>query len=107
MDFKGSDTVLKILKGGMMGLFRKKRKKFGEILIEKGLATKEDVDGALKLQKEIRETKQVQKKIGAILYGKGIIDLEDIDEVLEAQKNLEGYILKGWIYSMFHSSQPR
>ena len=87
-----------------MGLFRKKnRKKFGEILIEKGLATKDDIEGALKIQKDIREAKQTQKKIGAILHEKGIIDLEDIEDVVEEQKRFEGFLLKGLIYSIFHS----
>lgn len=86
-----------------MGLFRKKRKRFGEILVEKGLATKDQIEAALKVQREILETKQIQKKIGVILHEKGVIDLEDIDDVLETQKRLEGFILRGWIYSMFQS----
>lgn len=90
-----------------MSLFRKRKRKFGEILIEKGLATKDDIEDALKIQKEIWETKQAQKKIGTILYEKGVIDLEDIEGVLETQKRLEMLILKSWIYSIFHSSQPR
>lgn len=90
-----------------MGLFNRQRKKFGEILIEKGLASKEDVEEALKIQKEILETKQVQKNIGTILSEKGIIDLEDIDGVLAEQRRREGFLLKGLIYSIFHSKQPR
>lgn len=86
-----------------MSLFRRDRKKFGEILVERGLATKEDVEDALKIQRETWQVKQVQKRIGTILYEKGVIDLEDIDKVLETQKQLEGFILKSWIYSMFHS----
>ncbi len=90
-----------------MGIFKRKRKKFGEILIERGLATKDDIENAIKIQKEVWETKQTQKKIGTILYEKGIIDLEDIEGVLETQKRLEAFILKSWVYSIFHSSQPR
>lgn len=89
-----------------MGFF-KKRKKFGEILIEKGLATKAEIDDALRTQKEIWETRQVQKQIGAILSEKGVIDLDDIDYVLAEQKRGEGFILKGLVYSIFHSKQPR
>lgn len=86
-----------------MGIFKRNRKKFGEILIEKGLATKEDVESALKLQREILETKQIQKRIGTILYEKGVIDLEAIEDVLRAQRQLEGFLLKSWIYSIFQS----
>ena len=88
-----------------MGFFKKNRKKFGEILIEKGLATQEDIDGALKTQKETQETKQIQKKIGTILYEKGVIDLEDIENVLEEQKQFEGFILKSFIYSIFNQTK--
>ena len=90
-----------------MSLFKKKRPKFGEILIEKGLATQKDVEEALKIQKEIWETKQIQKNLGAILNEKGIIDVEDIENVLQEQKRREGLILKGFIYSIFHSGQPK
>lgn len=90
-----------------MGIFKKRRPKFGEILIEKGLATQKDVEDALKIQKEIWETKQVQKNLGTILNEKGIIDVEDVNSVLREQKRREGIILKGFIYSIFHSGQPK
>lgn len=90
-----------------MGFFCRKRKKLGEILIEKALATREQVEDALRIQKELWETKQVQKKIGVILYEKGVIGMEDVDEALAEQKRLEGFILKGLIYSIFHSGQPK
>ena len=90
-----------------MSFFKKKRKMFGEILIEKGLATKEDVENALKAQREIWETKRVQKKIGDILNEKGVIELEDIEDVLKEQKKFEGFLLDSLVYSIFHSKQPR
>ncbi len=90
-----------------MGLFKKKRPKFGEILIERGLATLQDVNEALKAQKEIWEAKQIQKNLGTILSEKGIIDVQDIENVLQEQKRREGFILTGFIYSMFHSGQPK
>ena len=90
-----------------MGLFRKKRPKFGEILIEKGLATPKDVDEALKTQKEILETKKIQKNIGTILSEKGVIGVDDIEMVLAEQKRRESFILTGLIYSIFHSTQPK
>ena len=86
-----------------MGIFKKNRKKFGEILIEKGLDTKSDIEEALKVQKEILGAKQIQKKIGAILCEKGVIEMADVESVLEEQRRFEGFILKGLIYSIFHS----
>jgi len=41
------------------------------------------------------------------LYEKGVIDTEDVDQALAEQKRLEGFILKGVIYSIFHSGQTR
>ncbi|MFA6078545.1 MAG: hypothetical protein WC779_02230 [Candidatus Omnitrophota bacterium] len=91
-----------------MGLFSKKKKKlFGEILIDKGLATPGDIDDALKIQKQIWEEKQVQKAIGVILCEKGIIDIEDVNGVLKEQKQSEEFMLRTFIYSAFHSRQPR
>lgn len=91
-----------------MGLFgRKEKDRFGEILIAKGLATRKDVEEALKIQKEIREARQVQKAIGTILSEKGVIGPEDIDIVLQEQKKRDGFIIRGLIYSIFHSKQPK
>ena len=91
-----------------MGLFRRKGKnKFGEILIEKGMATRRDVEEALKIQQETFETKQIQKKIGAILSEKGVIDEADIDNVLAEQRRKDSFILKGLAYTIFHSRQPK
>ena len=90
-----------------MGLFNNKRPKFGEILVERGLATSKQIEDALEFQREIFETKQIQKNIGTILSEKGIIEVEDIESVLAEQKRREGFILKGLIYSIFHSKQPK
>ena len=90
-----------------MGLLKKKRPKFGELLIEKGLATQKDVDEALKMQKEIWETKQIQKRIGTILSEKGVIDEADIDNVLAEQRRKDSFLLKGLAYTIFHSRQPK
>jgi len=88
-----------------MGLFRRNRnrKKFGEILIAKGLASRQDVEEALRAQKEMQETKQVQKAIGVILSEKGIIDEEDVENVLKEQNRGESFFLKGLVYSIFHA----
>ncbi len=86
-----------------MGLFKRDRKKFGEILIERGLATKEDIEDALRIQRDLEESKRVQKKIGVILHEKGVIELEDIENTLDEQRRMESFLLKGLIYSIFHS----
>ena len=76
---------------------------FGQILIEKGLATKQEVDEALRLQKELLGAKNIQKAIGAILSEKGVISEEDIAMILNEQKRRESFILKGLIYSIFRA----
>lgn len=88
-----------------MGLFRttRIRKRFGEILIEKGLATKEDIEDALRIQGRLGQARQIQKKIGVILHEKGVIGLEDIENTLDEQRKMESFLLKGMIYSIFHS----
>ncbi|MDP2913815.1 MAG: hypothetical protein Q8N91_07435 [Candidatus Omnitrophota bacterium] len=91
------------LRGETMWLFKKKKKRFGEILIKRGLATKEDIEEALKIQREIKEKKQIQKNIGTILHEKGVIDLEDIKNVLDEQREGESFFLKSLVYSIFHS----
>jgi len=86
-----------------MALFKSNRPKLGEILVKKGLATKADIDDALRIQKEVLETKNTHKEIGIILCEKGIINKEVLTGVLEEQKRFNEFILKGLIYSMFHS----
>lgn len=86
---------------------RKEKDRFGEILISKGLATRKDVDEALKVQRDIRETKKVQKAIGAILSEKGVIGPEDIDAVLTEQNKRDGFITRSLTYFIFHSTQPK
>lgn len=85
-----------------MSFWYKKKRKFGEIAVEKGLASKEQVEDALKVQRELLTTKQIQKKIGIILNEKGVLDLEDIERVLDEQRR-DGFILKGIIYSIFNA----
>jgi hypothetical protein len=82
-----------------MGLFGRKPKKLGEILIEKGLASREDVAEALKIQKELKGTKKIQKRVGDILSDKGVITLEDLHFALAEQKRVEGFIIKGMLDS--------
>lgn len=49
------------------------RKPIGEILIEKGLLTKEQLDEGLALQK-----RQSGKKIGAVLVSLGFVSMKDV-----------------------------
>ena len=84
-----------------MGLFKKTRKMFGEILVDGGLAKREDIDDALRIQKELWETKKIQKHIGEILAEKGIIDVEGVQKTLAEQKKMQGFLLNGWVYSIF------
>ena len=86
-----------------MGIFVKKHKRFGEILIEKGYVSREQVDAALREQRQIAEIKGVDKNIGDILYEKGIIDVEQIGEVLAEQKRSDSFFLKSLMYWLFHS----
>ena len=86
-----------------MWFFKKKRKKFGEILVEKGLASKGDVESALKEQKDLWESRRIQKAIGAILCERGIIDMTEVEEVLREQKRVDDVILKSLVYWLFHS----
>jgi len=86
-----------------MGIFKRSRKKFGEILVAKGIATKEEVVDALRIQEELSQTRRIQKKIGVILHEKGVIGPEDIESTLDEQRRMESFLLKGLIYSIFHS----
>jgi len=104
MGIKITDTVLK---DTMWPFKRSKKNRFGEILIQKGLATRQEVEEALKTQAEILKTEQVQKSVGSILSEKGVIGPEDIDSVLEEQRKRDGFILNGLVYSIFHSGQPK
>ena len=87
----------------MSGLFKTKRKKrFGEIAVSKGLASQKDVDEALKLQKEYSEKHQIQKQIGAILTEKGVLTPDDVKTILEEQKGQTS--MMAWFYAFFSMS---
>lgn len=86
-----------------MGLLGRKHKKFGEILLEKGYVSKDQIDAALKEQAALAASKGVDKNIGDILYEKGIIDVEQIEEILEEQKRAGAFFLKSLTYWIFHS----
>jgi len=56
---------------------KQKRKGLGDILVEAGLISKEQLDKALKLQKKTGQ------KLGVLLVSEGIVTQEDIMRVLE------------------------
>ena len=75
-----------------------KRKKFGQIAIEKGLITEEQLREALLKQRQIVEQSQGYKKIGVILREMGAIENEHLEIILKEQEPL--FFLR-WIYSVF------
>jgi hypothetical protein len=84
----------------MFGLF--KRKKFGEIAIEKGLASEKEVGEALQAQKEYLEMHRIHKKIGAILTEKGVLTPDDVKTILEEQNKQAS--LMAWLVAFFRMS---
>ena len=69
-----------------MGLFDKKDvERFGEIAVEKGYITQEQLDGALAEQKDLKEKSGIHKKIGVILMEKGLIQTNQLNAVLREQ----------------------
>ena len=87
----------------MLGIFkRKKAKKFGEIAVEKGLASEKDVQEALRHQKEYEEIHQIHKEIGAILTEKGVLAPSDVKTILEEQDRPIG--LMAWFCALFRLS---
>ena len=83
----------------MVAIF-KKRKKFGEIAVEKGLITKRQLAQALAEQRESQSRGRIQKKIGSILLEKGFIEISEIAEVLEQQKNSTFWSWLGAFFSL-------
>lgn len=58
------------------------RKKFGEIAVEKGYATQEEVDKALAFQKSLR-TNGKDQLIGIIMLNRDIITNEQLIDILQ------------------------
>lgn len=67
---------------------KQERKRLGDLLLEVGLITQEQLDGALKLQKT------TGKKLGEILLSEGIVTQEDIIQVLEFQLGIPHVVLE-------------
>lgn len=73
-------------------LRRKKARMFGEIAVMRGLASLEDIEDALRLQKEYREKNNTYKEIGQILIEKGVLKATDVKDILEEQKKGTGLL---------------
>ena len=84
-------------------LTRRKSKKFGEIAVVKGLATENDIQEALRTQKEFDEKDKLHKEIGAILTEKGILTPNDVRTILDEQKGQTG--LMAWFAALFGLSR--
>lgn len=78
----------------------KNKKLFGQIAVEKGLATEEDIEKALEIQK-VEQEKRIERKIGAILFEKGVLAMEDINTVLKEQYPW------AWFHSIFEKHAGR
>lgn len=88
----------------MFGFLKsKKTKKFGEIAVDKGLVSREDITEALNIQKEYTEKHNEYKEIGAILTEKGLLTPNDVTVILEEQKNKMGRF--AWFSALFHLSR--
>ena len=65
-----------------------KRKRLGDLLLEVGLVSKEQLEDALKIQKTSG------KKLGEVLVSEGLVTQEDIIQVLEFQLGIPHVILE-------------
>lgn len=70
-------------------IIKKRGQEFGNIAIEKGFATREDVDTALELQKKEFQQAKIRKLIGDILVESRVITLHQKNEVLREQTFLD------------------
>jgi len=80
--------------------FLKRKKRFGEIAVDKGLVSKHDIEAALRDQKEYVAKHKIHKEIGAILTEKGILTPNDVGKILEEQKDYQGTM--AWFAALFN-----
>jgi len=80
--------------------FLKRKKRFGEIAVKKGMASSHDIEAALCIQKEYAEKHKIHKEIGAILTEKGILTPSDVTTILEEQKDHQGTM--AWFTALFN-----
>ncbi|MFH1846672.1 MAG: hypothetical protein ABH869_03865 [Candidatus Omnitrophota bacterium] len=79
---------------------RKKTQRFGEIAVNKGMASEHDVQEALKEQKEYAEKHKIHKEIGVFLTEKGILTPDDVKIILEEQHDNKS--LMAWFTALFN-----
>ncbi len=77
----------------------KKRKKFGEIAVSKGLIAERQLEQALAEQRDALSRGKTRKKIGTILLEKGFLKTEDIKNILEEQNKDTFWSLVGTFLS--------
>jgi hypothetical protein len=88
----------------MFGSSKKKEaKKFGEIAIEKGLASHHDINKALEKQKEFLDKQKTHRALGAILIENGVLTSEDVKKILEIQDGGLGPM--AWFAALFGLSR--
>ncbi|MDD5634510.1 MAG: hypothetical protein PHW46_04455 [Candidatus Omnitrophica bacterium] len=73
---------------------------FGDIAVNKGLATQKEIDEALVIQKEYEKRNRIHKEIGAILTEKGILTPKDVKKILEEQRSHRGLV--AWFTAFFN-----
>lgn len=75
--------LLKLIQDYM--IIKKQGEEFGRIAVEKGLATKEDIDRALAYQKKEFKRAKIKKLIGDILVESRVITVKQRDLILKEQ----------------------
>lgn len=80
--------------------FLKRKKRFGEIAVDKGLVSKCEVETALRDQNEYATKHKIHKEIGAILTEKGILTPNDVKMILDEQKDHIGTM--AWFTTLFN-----
>ena len=82
---------------------RRKGKLFGEIAVEKGLASQKDIDEALEIQEEYEKKHKTHKLIGAILTEKEVLTPQDVKGILEEQNGQISVL--AWFVELFQLSR--
>jgi translation elongation factor EF-1alpha len=67
------------------------QKRFGNIAVEKGFITADQLVEAFKVQVMEEIEKGKHRLIGAILYEQGLISMAQIDEVVESLQTLSAF----------------
>ena len=68
-----------------MGL-KPSEKRFGEIAVDKGFATKDQINIALEIQTEEDNSEGQHRPIGRLLFNLGYINVSQIEKILAAQE---------------------